>query len=205
VSPPPHPVARWLAAHHRRGRILLGGLVGAATLTLVLVAGCSGPPTVDRDQAVAQVLASSGGQMTAEQARCYVNRVIDEVGADQLQPGAQPSPSQIAKLTSIRIDCIGVANLGRDVPDTGSVPGTGTIGTSAHREPQHLGDDPELDALYRACQQGDGQSCDQLFDQSAPGSDYEEFAVTCGNRTREVRCADMYHGGATSSTPSTGR
>jgi hypothetical protein len=200
VSPPPHPVARWPPAG-RPGRGVIGALVGAAALILVFVVGCSGSTTVDRDQAVAQVLSSSNGQLTEEQARCYVNRVIDEVGADQLQPDAQPSPSQIAKLTTIRVDCIGVNNLGRDVPSTGTVVGTQPVGTSAHRVPQHVGDDPELDALYRACKSGDGQSCDALFDQSAPGSDYEEFAVTCGNRTREIRCADVYRGATGTSSP----
>jgi hypothetical protein len=142
-------------------------------------------------------VADGDGQLTRDQATCYVNRVIDEVGIDQLQPGAQPTPNQVAKLTSIRIDCVGVANLGAFVPGTGTSLGAGE--TLARRVPMHLGDDPQLDELARACQRGDGASCDSLFDLSAPGSDYEELGVTCGNRTREKRCADAY--GTAATTP----
>ena len=44
------------------------------------------------------------------------------------------------------------------------------------------GDDPELDALYDGCAGGDGTACDNLYRDSAPGSAYEQFAGTCGNR-----------------------
>ena len=44
------------------------------------------------------------------------------------------------------------------------------------------GDDPELDALYDACAGGDAAACDDLYLNSAAGSDYEQFAGTCGNR-----------------------
>jgi hypothetical protein len=55
--------------------------------------------------------------------------------------------------------------------------------------PQGYGDDAELDALYDACADGDGQACDDLFFQSPLGSDYEEFGNTCGGRGFEVSCA----------------
>jgi hypothetical protein len=124
-----------------------------------------------------------------------VNRVVDEVGADQLAPDARPAPNQVSRLTSIRIDCIGVANLGRP-PTTGTVRPLGPDETSARRLPQKPGDDAQLDLLYTACQQGNGPACDALFDAAPPGSDYEEFGVTCGGRTREKRCADVYNNGA---------
>jgi hypothetical protein len=184
-------------------RAVLGVALGLGAIAVVVAAACGGPQAVDRDQAAAKVLADSHGQLTAEQARCYVDRVIDEVGADQLQPDANPNPSQIGRLTAIRIDCIGVVNLGVPVPGTGTTVTEAPSGTSAHRVPQHFGDDPQLDALYRACQQGDGQSCDALFDAAPPGSDYEELAVTCGNRTREQRCADVYRGPSGTGGPAT--
>ena len=44
------------------------------------------------------------------------------------------------------------------------------------------GDDPELDALWDACEAGDDVACDDLFWQSPTGSEYESFALSCGGR-----------------------
>jgi len=44
------------------------------------------------------------------------------------------------------------------------------------------GSDPTLDALWDACDAGDFQACDDLYDSSPFGSDYESFGATCGNR-----------------------
>ncbi|MFC7403554.1 hypothetical protein [Georgenia alba] len=49
-------------------------------------------------------------------------------------------------------------------------------------EPQAYGDDPELDALWDACEGGDGQACDELFSVAPVDSEYEEFGWTCGGR-----------------------
>lgn len=45
------------------------------------------------------------------------------------------------------------------------------------------GDNPALDALWDACDGGDMEACDDLFFQSDFGTEYEEFADTCGGRT----------------------
>lgn len=44
----------------------------------------------------------------------------------------------------------------------------------------NYGDDPDLDALYDDCIEGDLNSCDELYFTSAVGSEYESFAQTCG-------------------------
>ena len=54
---------------------------------------------------------------------------------------------------------------------------------------QSYGDDPELDALYDACADGDGRACDDLYYQSPFGSEYEEFGNACGGRGFELSCA----------------
>ncbi|MEM9466932.1 MAG: hypothetical protein AAGA90_16285 [Actinomycetota bacterium] len=60
------------------------------------------------------------------------------------------------------------------------------------------GDNPELDALWDACAAGDAVACDDLYFQSAIGSDYEAFGSTCGETDigRFGRCsvvgADTY-------------
>lgn len=42
------------------------------------------------------------------------------------------------------------------------------------------GTDPELDALYDACEGGETQACDDLWAQSPAGSEYEQFAIENG-------------------------
>jgi hypothetical protein len=173
-----------------------------ASSVLWVVTACSEAPSFDRGAAVQRVLDDSQGTMTRQQAECYVNRVADEVGSDQLDPNAHPAPNQMSRLTTIRIDCIGVANLGR-TPASGTIRPLAPNETSARRLPQRPGDDAQLDLLYTACQQGNGQACDSLFDAAPAGSEYEEFAVTCGGRTREAKCADAFTvGSAAPPTPS---
>lgn len=50
-------------------------------------------------------------------------------------------------------------------------------------EPDDYGDDPALDRLWDACEDGDMLACDELYEESPWGSQYEEFADTCGGRT----------------------
>jgi hypothetical protein len=57
------------------------------------------------------------------------------------------------------------------------------------------GSDPALDQLYDLCEAGDYQACDDLFDDSPSGSEYEEFADTCGERNEPAGyCVDIYDG-----------
>ena len=58
-------------------------------------------------------------------------------------------------------------------------------------QPFTFGDDPTLDALWTACEQGSGQSCDQLFAAAPVGSDYEEFGVSCGHRPELLHCGEL--------------
>jgi hypothetical protein len=44
------------------------------------------------------------------------------------------------------------------------------------------GPDPVLDGYAQACFDGDHQSCDALFFESPPMSDYEDYGATCGGR-----------------------
>lgn len=48
--------------------------------------------------------------------------------------------------------------------------------------PDGLGNDPVLDALATDCYGGDMQSCDDLFDRSDVGSDYETYGDSCAGR-----------------------
>jgi hypothetical protein len=41
---------------------------------------------------------------------------------------------------------------------------------------------PQLDTLRADCEAGDPDACDQLYMEAPPGSDYETFGATCGDR-----------------------
>ncbi len=137
------------------------------------------------------LMQQGGGRFTRTQAECYVDRVAQELGTGVLTPGTEPSPEQIPRLTSIRVDCVGVTSLGTTIPGP---PITVEQDPSGVTQPRKPGDDPKLDQLYAACQAGSGAACDQLFDAAPIGSEYEQFALTCGGRTQEARCADKYPG-----------
>ena len=165
------------------GLLVIGGLLAAATT----LGACSNDD-IDRDEAVQRVVDEGGGRVTDEQAGCYVDRVLDEIGKAPLRPGATIPPEQIARMTTIRVDCIGVANIGADSP----APGTVVLPEGALPGPKKKGDDATLDALWDQCAAGFGQACDDLFDRAGLGTDYEAFAVTCGQRTREDPCVAVY-------------
>ena len=60
--------------------------------------------------------------------------------------------------------------------------------------PGALGTDPALDELARRCYTGDLQACDDLYLESPPLSDYEEYAFTCGGRVKYATvpfCTDL--------------
>ncbi len=58
--------------------------------------------------------------------------------------------------------------------------------------PCEYGDDDELDALWDACEAGDGEACDDLFLDAPSGTRYEDFGNSCGDRGVEPSCADVY-------------
>jgi hypothetical protein len=161
----------------------------AALAVVAALSACSLGDDFDRGQAVRDAMDESGTNLTREQAECYVDRVRDEIGPGPLRPGGTVPEAQMSRVAAIRVDCVGVSNLGagdlRATPPSGS-DDTRVIG------PYSFGDDPVLDALWDACAAGEGARCDELFDQAPLGSDYERFAARCGDRTRELRCADVY-------------
>lgn len=162
-------------------------LVALGLVVALGLSGCTSTDPFDRGAAVDEVIRQSGGRLTRPQAECYVDRVVGELGSGALTPGSPPVPEMIPRLTGIRIDCTGVASLGTDPPP---VPTTFDPGLGS--QPTRFGDDPDLDPLYVACRDGGGQACDDLFAAAPLGSEYEEFASTCGGRTKELSCASRY-------------
>ncbi len=60
--------------------------------------------------------------------------------------------------------------------------------------PNRYGDDPKLDRLWDGCEDGDGEACDQLWDEAPLGSEYERFGVTCGERVDILDCTKEMNG-----------
>jgi hypothetical protein len=61
--------------------------------------------------------------------------------------------------------------------------------------PRDLGDEARFDRLADECFDGDPSSCDDLYNESDLGSDYEEYGATCGGRTEDGQgggCAELY-------------
>jgi hypothetical protein len=65
--------------------------------------------------------------------------------------------------------------------------------TTTTKVPMHPGDDAKLDALYNQCGAGNMQACDDLYTTSPPGSEYESYGDTCGNRNDPgAYCTELY-------------
>ncbi len=78
-----------------------------------------------------------------------------------------------------RVDCSATGRPVADLPE-GWDPNPSTWSSGAVT----YGDDPVLDGLSDRCVSGDMAACDELWWMSPPGSEYETFGDTCGNRTK---------------------
>ncbi|HVN51940.1 MAG TPA: hypothetical protein VMT43_10930, partial [Acidimicrobiales bacterium] len=185
----PTPTSRWRSTVRPTRRVVLVAVLAAVVATaLVLAWRATRSPGFDRALAVDRAVDASGGRLTRGQAGCYVDHVRAKIGSRYLEPDVTVPGPIAARMAAMRDDCIGVAGLGLSTPSTASVPGT-----EAGSQPLRHGQDPVLDALWARCAAGDGAACDELFDQSPIGSEYERFALTCGGRTPQMACATVYH------------
>lgn len=152
----------------------------------------------DREAAIERTMEGGAG-LDRPAAECYVDRVVEELGAEVLDPDAPPNEGLEAAKVAIRVDCVGIDGIGRpgsvgDGQRGGDVGTAATPSTERSAGPWTFGADEELDALWVDCERGSGAACDELFDRSPLGSDYETFGATCGNRGAEPECAPVYPG-----------
>lgn len=121
-----------------------------------------------------------GGVMEETEAQCVADALVADLGVSELLTGAldaaglglgTPSGSETLAfglaVFSAAEDCGVDLN---EVGPTGLQPGFG------------YGDNPILDSYYDDCAAGSLSACDDLYQQSAVGSDYETFGRTCGDR-----------------------
>jgi len=81
-------------------------------------------------------------------------------------------------LSAIAYDQEQLLETGTD-PDT-AAEACGNSGGLFGSDASSYGDDPELDALWDACEAGDDVACDDLYWESPLGSEYESFAQENG-------------------------
>jgi hypothetical protein len=181
----------------KRGLLIGGGILAAvavAVAAFLLLGGGDDKDSDVRTQLAAQFRANS--ELSNDQADCIADNVVDELGADRFdgvdfsadEPPASLADDLFAAATASFEKCdIDPSDFGGDSTTTtteksGDSTGDGTYGS-----------DPTLDALYDKCADGDYQACDDLYRDSPTGSEYEEFADTCGNRNEPSGyCVDVY-------------
>lgn len=154
-------------------------LAGAiAAVVAVVATGCSDPPpelTVEQRIEQAQVDLVEAGA-SPEVADCVVRLArqdlrfgpIDELTRDELLMSCERTQALLDGVDAVDPDSLASV----DGPDT-------------------LGDDPALDSLWRACEEGSGAACDELFVLAPVGSDYERFGVSCGDRDDVLNCSEL--------------
>jgi hypothetical protein len=77
-----------------------------------------------------------------------------------------------------------------------SAPPDPVAAPAATLAPTGLGEDPDLDRLAQQCADGQMNPCDDLYYESSPGSDYEDFADTCAGRRpadEDTYCSDVFY------------
>ena len=155
------------------------GVSAIVALAVVFGAACSDPaPEVTLDDRVEELQADLiGDGATADVAECVTRLAEHDLRVGDLDP---------VTLDELVLNCeradtvLNGTDSGESVGPLASVDG-----------PSTLGDDPELDALWRACADGSGQACDELFEQSPVGSEYEQFGVSCGRRDDMLNCREL--------------
>jgi hypothetical protein len=114
----------------------------------------------------------------------------------------RPAPTRTSTVAVVLtvVGVLAIAGLGAllfllvRADDSTPVAGPGTV-PQATVPPTDLGSDPALDALARACFDGEMSACDDLYFASEAGSLYELYADTCAGRQPEGTdryCADAF-------------
>lgn len=116
------------------------------------------PNVLDRAEVLEWYRDTEG--LSPSEAQCMTDESLDILGSYNV---ALPKPEEIQVIDELRLVCVGQE-----------------LTVESGQPPPGL--DAALDALWVSCTDGDMPACDQLFDDSAAGSDYERYGATCGGR-----------------------
>ena len=107
---------------------------------------------------------------------------LSEVAADELLVICERSQSDLGSSSSTAAD---------SDSDSDSDSDDGENELALADQPFTFGDDLALDQMWTDCEAGVGIACDQLFDESPVGSEYELFGVSCGEREDIANCVEL--------------
>ena len=176
--------------HHSAGRRAVVVLSGALAM-LVSACGGSSSDATSRDDVIALAEASFSADVGLEElpeslktfVACAVDAVVEELDLSwsDVERALEESgdlnslTSDTAEMSPAGLECLGELTF-EDLVLIGGGSDDDLFGSGA----SSYGDDPELDALWDACEAGDDVACDDLYWESPLGSEYESFAQENG-------------------------
>ena len=119
---------------------------------------------------------AEGLRLDEADSQCLGQGLVDSLGSDALGAiaAAAGSSDPESEVAAFGVEILRAAeDCGIDIDE---------LDDPVNADAVAYGDDPQLDALYDGCAAGDAVACDELYVQSPSGSEYEQFAGTCGNR-----------------------
>lgn len=184
----------------KKGLLVGGGILAAVAIAVVAFLALGGGD----DESVRTQLASTlqrESNLSDSDAECVADFFVDELGEDAFDGvdfDAAEAPKQIDEAFTEN----GPAAIEKCNIDESAFGGTtdttegSTDTTDGSGEEGSYGSDPEFDALYDDCKDGDYAACDELFFSSPTGSEYEAFGDTCGERNEPSgECVALYEDG----------
>jgi hypothetical protein len=124
----------------------------------------------------------------------WINKATDKAGGSGLKSISVEGPAWlvlvVVGLVSIGFGTVRIEDRGQDKNlDTKTAVAASTTTTITGDDLKAadfpngftFGDNNDLDKLWRECERGAWASCDDLYFQSDPDSDYEYFGATCGD------------------------